>query len=538
MAQAPIRRALLSVSDKTGLVDFAVGLRHHGVEIVSTGGTAAVLREAGIPIAQVDDFTGFPEILDGRVKTLHPRVHAGILYRRDLPGDVETMERESLVPIDLVAVNLYPFEQTVAGEGVEYEEAVEQIDIGGPSMIRSAAKNHAHVTVVVSPLCYAEVLEEMRLNGGGTTFEFRQRLALEAFERTAAYDGAIAEYFSAPVSSPPFPPEGAAVTNADAAENAASEFALPDLWRVSLPRTRLLRYGENPHQKAALYGSFLEGFKQLHGKDLSYNNILDLTAAQEMVEVLGRRGPAVAVLKHSNPCGAAVGSSLDDAWRKALATDPASASGGIVGCSLPVDEAAADAMKEHFIEVLVAPGYSEGALEILRRKRKRILLECTRPLFAREQLHCRSVPGGVLLQTGDERRLAYKDLEVVTQRAPSPEELEALGFAWEVVRFVKSNAILFARRDVTLAVGAGQMSRVDAARVAVMKAQQAGLDLSRSVVASDAFFPFPDAVLVAVDAGARAVIQPGGSVRDKEVIAAADDRGLAMVFTGVRQFRH
>ncbi len=525
MSRLPIRRALLSVSEKTGLIEFASALADQGVEIVSTGGTARALREAGISIVQIDDFTGFPEILDGRVKTLHPRVHAGLLFRRDDPTHVETMESRKLVPIDLVAVNLYPFEETVAREGVTYQEAVEQIDIGGPSMIRSAAKNHASVTVVVSPDDYDQVLEEMRGNSGATTVALRKRLALKAFGRTAAYDAAISGYFAARATE-------------DATARVQTNESLPEVWARCLPRSRALRYGENPHQEAALYGGFLDHFEQLHGKALSYNNILDLTAAQEMVETLGRRGPAVAIIKHSNPCGAALGERLVDAWTKALATDSASASGGIIGCSHPVDEATAAAMKDHFIEVLVAPGYSEGATEILRGKKNRILLECPRPIVSGDALHSRSVPGGVLVQTGDARPLSDGDLEVVTRREPDPEEREALLFAWDVVRFVKSNAILFAGRDATLGIGAGQMSRVDSVRLAVMKAGSAGIDLEGSVLASDAFFPFADGLEAAADAGARAVIQPGGSVRDKEVIAAADQRGIAMVFTGVRQFRH
>ncbi len=529
MSRQPVRRALLSVSDKTGLVDFARALAAQGVEIISTGGTARALREAGISIVQIDDFTGFPEILDGRVKTLHPRVHAGLLFRRDDPAHVEIMQRHQLAPIDLVAVNLYPFEATVAREGVTYGEAVEQIDIGGPSMIRSAAKNHVSVTVVVSPADYDRVIDEMRANSGATTLELRKRLALEAFTRTAAYDAAISGYF-------------AARTAMDRAAGDRATESLPEVWTRSLPRSRVLRYGENPHQRAALYGSFLEHFTQLHGRELSYNTILDLTAAQEMAEALGRRGPAVAIIKHSNPCGAALGERLVDAWTRALATDPVSASGGIIGCSLPVDEAAAEAMKEHFIEVLVAPGYTRGALEILRARKNRIILECPRPLFGRDVQSSRSVPGGLLVQTGDERPLADADLRVVTRREPSPAERQALLFAWDVVRFVKSNAILFARlfagRGATLGIGAGQMSRVDSVRLAVMKARSAGIDLAGSVLASDAFFPFADGLVAAAEAGARAVIQTGGSVRDKEVIAAADERGIAMVFTGVRQFRH
>ncbi len=518
----PIRRALLSVSDKTGLVAFAEGLRALGVEIVSTGGTARALREAGVDIVAIDDFTGFPEMLGGRVKTLHPRVHGGILFDRSLDEHRRTMEEHGLGAIDLVAVNLYPFEATVARPDVTYEDAVEQIDIGGPAMTRSAAKNHAHVTVVVAPDQYEEVLAEMRTSGGSTSVELRRRFALRAFERTAAYDRAIVEHFSA-----------------ELAENAEMDRLpreLPARWATRLPRARELRYGENPHQKAAVYGAVLEPFRQVHGKELSYNNILDLAAAEELVETLAPRGPAVSIIKHSNPCGAAVAETLADAWRDALATDPVSASGGIIGASVEVDADAARAMADHFIEVLVAPSFTADALEILRKKKNRILLECPRPVFGREWIQARTLPGGVLAQTTDGG--AEPEFKVVTERTPTASELEELAFAWDVVRFVKSNAILYSRDTRTLGVGAGQMSRVDSARIAAMKARDAGLDLAGSVVASDAFFPFADGLIACAEAGARAVVQPGGSVRDKEAIAAANERGVAMVFTGRRHFRH
>lgn len=537
MSELPIRRALLSVSDKTGLIEFSTGLLEFGVEIISTGGTAKALREADLPIIEIDDFTGFPEMLDGRVKTLHPKVHAGILYRRDLPTHVETIEEHNLRPIDLVVVNLYPFESTVAKSDVSYAEAVEQVDIGGPSMVRSAAKNHAHVTVVVAPEFYSEVLQEMRATGGATTFAFRQRLATRAFERTAAYDSAISSYFGVQLRNDGIDTSVKGARSEEAAPEAEGAALPPDL-SLTYPKARELRYGENPHQKAALYGTFLERFEQLHGKELSYNNILDLTAAREMAEDLGSIGPAVAIIKHSNPCGVAIGADLSDAWRKALSTDAASASGGIIACSEPVDEAAADAMRDHFIEVLIAPSYLPGALEKLSNKKNRILLQCPDPLFSQASIQWRSVPGGLLAQTEDRPQVDDSACRVVTQRQPTDQEWASLRFAWRVVRFVKSNAIVFTNVHQTLGVGAGQMSRVDSARLASMKASQAGLDLNGSAVASDAFFPFADGLVTVADSGARSVIQPGGSVRDEEVIRAADERGIAMVFTGARHFRH
>ncbi len=525
-----IVRALLSVSDKTGLVELAAGLREMGIEIISTGGTAKILRTAGIPLTEIDVFTGFPEMLDGRVKTLHPKVHAGILHRRDNPSHVETMKVHGLKGIDLIAVNLYPFEETIAKPGVSREEAIEQVDIGGPSMIRSAAKNHSYVTVVSSPSQYGEVLNEIRSRKGSTSPELRRRLAVDAFRLTSRYDGAIHRFFAgleersehaAPDSGSPAAPD-----------------ALPERLDVSLSRAQLLRYGENPHQSAALYGSYLDHFRKLHGKELSFNNIVDLTAAEEMAEWFDRRGPAVAIIKHTNPCGLATGSTIEDAWKKALATDPLSASGGIIACNRKVDLAAATAMQDHFIDILVAPGFEPAALEVLQRKKNRIILEVAKPLFAAGAVTYRSVPGGALVQTQDSYELKEDQLKFVTKRKPTAGELAALRFGWDVVRFVKSNAIVYCAVDRTLGVGAGQMSRVDSARIGAMKARDAGLDLQGSVVASDAFFPFPDGLIVAAEAGATAVIQPGGSIRDEDVIAAADARGIAMVFTGIRHFRH
>ncbi len=525
-----ITRALLSVSDKTGLVEFAAGLREFGVEIISTGGTAKILRTAGIPLTEVDVFTGFPEMLDGRVKTLHPKVHAGILHRRDNPSHVETMRLHGLKPIDLVAINLYPFEETVTKPGVSLEEAIEQVDIGGPSMLRSAAKNHAHVAVVSSPLQYGELLRELRSRKGATSSSLRRRYAVEAFRLTSRYDSAIHRFLQ---SQQP-PGEGAM---SDVVPDGLT-ISLPERFEVALPRAQTLRYGENPHQSAALYGGFLDHFRKLHGKELSYNNIIDLTAAQEMAEWVGRRGPTVAIIKHTNPCGLATGSTIEAAWKKALATDPQSASGGVIACSQKVDVAAATVLDNHFIDILLAPGYETEALAILQRKRNRILLEVVKPLFSRNGLTYRSVPGGALLQTQDVQELREDQVKVVTRRKPTNGELAALRFGWDVVRFVKSNAIVYCGVDCTLGIGAGQMSRVDSAKLGSIKARDAGLELKGCVVASDAFFPFADGLIVAAEAGATAIIQPGGSVRDEEVIAAADARGIAMVFTGIRHFRH
>ncbi len=527
-ADRPIERALFSVYDKTGIVPFARRLRDLGVEILSTGGTARALRDAGVDLVEIEDFTGFPEMLDGRVKTLHPRVHAGILYRRDDPRHAATMREMSLQPIDLVAVNLYPFEETVSRPETTLEEAVEQIDVGGPCLIRSAAKNHAFVTVVTSPSQYDRVIEDMVRRGGATSPELRRELAAEAFRRTSAYDAAIERYLSRESrGARERPPAGA-----------PSEMAFPKELNLVFRRSQILRYGENPHQSAAIYGTFLDHFRQLHGKDLSYNNILDVAAAEEMVEALSDFGPAVVIVKHNNPCGAGSGFDLVEAWRKALASDPVSASGGIAAFGRPLGEDAAREIADRFLEVVIAPGFSVEALAILREKKNRILLEVRSPIAGETGLNFRSVPGGLLAQTPDARRLEPEDIRVVTRRQPTDAEMRALRFAWEVVRFVKSNAIVFASEDRTLGIGAGQMSRVDSVRVAVMKARGAGLDLAGSVVASDAFFPFADGLLAAADAGATAAIQPGGSIRDREVIEAADSRGMAMVFTGIRHFRH
>lgn len=504
-----IRRALLSVTDKTGLVDFARGLAAQGVEILSTGGTAAALRDAGIAVKDVSAHTGFPEMLDGRVKTLHPLIHGGLLFRRDLPGHVEQAAAHGIAPIDLVAVNLYAFEKAVAREGVTRAEAIENIDIGGPSMLRSAAKNHEAVTVVCDPADYAEVLRQMSENGGDTTLEFRQRLAAKVFDVTARYDRAIADYLARE-------PAGTGC-------------------RLSLPLAASLRYGENPHQKAELYGNFADHLKQLHGKELSYNNILDITAAVDLIAEFTE--PTVAILKHTNPCGVGSDADLAVAWEKAFATDRQAPFGGIIIANRPVTEPLARAIAEIFSEVIIAPDFAPAALEILEKKKNLRLMKLRgRPEPVPRDV--RSVVGGVLVQDHDTGSADSGSGRVMTGRAPTADEERAMEFGWKVVKHVKSNAIVFAGPDRTLGIGAGQMSRVDSVRIAVWKAGEAGLPLGGSAVASDAFFPFPDGLIAAAESGVTAAIQPGGSVRDDEVIRAADERGLAMIFTGKRHFRH
>lgn len=504
-----IRRALLSVTDKTGLVEFARGLAAHGVEILSTGGTAAALRAAGVAVKDVSAHTGFPEMLDGRVKTLHPLIHGGLLFRRDLPEHVAQAAAHGIAPIDLVAVNLYAFEKTVARDGVAREEAVENIDIGGPSMLRSAAKNHEAVTVVCDPADYAEVLRQMSEHGGGTTRELRQRLAAKVFDLTARYDRAIAVYLQGGGSGDPVPP--------------------------ALPLAARLRYGENPHQGAELYGNFSAHLEQLHGKELSYNNILDITAAADLIAEFGE--PTVAILKHTNPCGVGSDADLLAAWEKALATDRQAPFGGIIICNRPLTAPLAAAVAEIFSEVIIAPDFPAEALDILGRK-KNLRLMKMRGWPSPAPREVRSVIGGVLVQDHDAAGDDASGTKVVTRRAPTPDERRAMEFGWKVVKHVKSNAIVLAGPDRTLGIGAGQMSRVDSVRIAVWKAGAAGLPLAGSAVASDAFFPFADGLVSAAEAGATAAIQPGGSVRDGEVIQAADERGLAMVFTGKRHFRH
>jgi len=517
---AKITRALISVSDKTGLVEFVTGLREFGVEILSTGGTAKLLGDAGIPVVPVSAHTGSPEILDGRVKTLHPKIHGGLLGRRDDPKHREQMAANGITPIDMVVVNLYPFEATVARPDCSLEDAIENIDIGGPSMVRSAAKNHHDVSVLVDPADYGMVLHEMRASGGAVSPATNAGLARKAFQTTAQYDGAIADYLGS------------------LHEGARLPFG--ETLHIGLRKAQDLRYGENPHQNAALYGDFFAGIEQLHGKELSYNNIVDINAAVFlMLEFADDDGAAVAILKHNTPCGVGTGRTVLEAYRRAYQTDPESPFGGILISNRTWDLDLAREVDEIFTEVLIAPAFTQDALEFLRKRKNRRLMHW-RPevVAARHGREVRGVFGGVLLQDADRAVEDPRAATVVTRRAPTAEELTAMMFGLRVVKHVKSNGIAFVAADRTLALGGGATSRVDPVHAARDKAARVGVSLQGSVLASDAFFPFPDGVEVAAQAGAVAVIQPGGSVRDAEVIAAADRLGLAMVLTGVRHFRH
>ena len=528
---AKIERALLSVFDKTGLIRFAETLVRAGAELISTGGTAKALREHGLPVTDLSAYTGFPEMLDGRVKTLHPKIHGGLLYLRGNPEHQAAVAAHGIRPIDLVAVNLYPFEQTVAKPNVKLEEAIENIDIGGPSMLRSAAKNHQSVTVIVDPADYGEVAAQIEA-AGNTTPDLRQKLAARVFARTCAYDASIASYLAKVFAGPPAPASAPAPAP-------AKEAALPERLTFSTPLAQPLRYGENPHQRAALYGRFRDFFEQLHGKELSYNNILDLTAAANLIAEFVDDQPTLAILKHTNPCGVGQGASLREAWEKAYATDRQAPFGGIIAVNRPIDLPCAEAISEIFSEVIVAPSFAPDALALIEKKKNLRLIQILQNPLTASPLEIRSVGAeSYLLQERDLKGANSADWKVVTRRAPSPAEMDAMRFGWRVVKHLKSNAIVYAGRDRTLGIGAGQMSRVDSSRIAVWKAGEAGLALAGSVVCSDAFFPFPDGLIAAAQAGATAAIQPGGSVRDAEVIAAADEREVAMMFTGVRHFRH
>lgn len=522
-----MQRALLSVSDKSGLIPFARALVAAGIEIISTGGTAKALREESVSVTDLSAYTGFPEMLDGRVKTLHPKVHGGLLFVRSNAAHKEAVLEHGIKPIDLVVVNLYPFEKTVARQGVNLDEAVENIDIGGPSMLRSAAKNYESVTVVVDPDDYCEIAREIEVNGN-TVLATRQRLAAKVFRRTAAYDRSIGEFLSDRFGNP---------ETATGGEQQPSELASELVVRET--RAQPLRYGENPHQKAALYGAFNRFYQQLHGKELSYNNILDLTAAAHLIGEFSEDAPTLAILKHTNPCGVGQGADLREAWEKAYATDKQAPFGGIIAVNSVLDEACALAIAEIFSEVIVAPGFSPEGLAVLQKKKNLRLMKVIgnpREAGARD---IRSVGAdSYLMQESDRCSIRTADLKIVTKRKPAETELQAMVFGWRVVKHIKSNAIVYVQADRTLGVGAGQMSRVDASRIAVWKAGESALSLKGSVVCSDAFFPFPDGLIAAAEAGATAAIQPGGSVRDNEVIAAADERGVAMAFTGVRHFRH
>lgn len=518
-----VRRALLSVFDKTGLVDFAKKLADHGVVLVSSGGTAKKLHDAGLEVQEVGDLTGFPEILGGRVKTLHPKVHGGLLARQNDPEDLAELAEHGIEPFDLVVVNLYPFEQTIAKEGVTEAEAVENIDIGGPGMVRAAAKNFAFVSVVTSPDDYDAITEELASNNGQLAMATRHRLAHAAFEHTASYDRAIADYFAGNASE-------------------AKESSLPASLTLYLPRAQSLRYGENPHQQAALYGDPSPFFEKLHGKDLSFNNLIDLTAAINLIDEFRDDAPTCAILKHTNPCGVAIADNLEAAYHNAFATDRQSPFGGIVVVNRALDHATAEAIDAIFTEIIIAPEFEDGVLDFLMQKKNRRLIRQTTQARDADKLDVRTVLGGLLVQERDPvlpvPKAMREQVEVVTDRAPTDSEWRDLDFAWRVCKHVKSNAIVYARNGATLGIGAGQMSRIDSSEIAVAKGEKSELDFSNAVVASDAFFPFADGLLAAADSGARAAIQPGGSIRDDEVIAAANERDLAMVFTGKRHFRH
>ena len=505
-----IARALISVSDKKGIAAFARALEKQGVDIISTGGTAELLRKEDVPVRDISNFTGFPEVLEGRVKTLHPRVHGGLLYKRDNP-EHEAQAREcGFEPIDLIVVNLYPFEQTIAKANVTLAEAIENIDIGGPSMIRSAAKNYESVTVVVDPADYSEVLETMHDNDGATTLKLRERLAIKAFIKTSDYDRAIGSFLN-------------------------QEQKTEGSFSLTLPLVMRLRYGENPHQEAALYGDFEKHYEKLHGKELSFNNILDISAATNLIAEFS--DPTVGILKHTNPCGVGSDADLREAWEKAFATDKQAPFGGIIVCNRSIDEPLAKSISEIFSEVIIAPDFAPKARAVLQKKKNlRLIRIVSDASSARPTEDIRSVCGGLLVQDVDGANEIAQT--VATKRRPTKAELEAMLFGWRVVKHVKSNAIVYAATDRTLGIGAGQMSRVDASRIAVWKAEEAGLSLKGSAVASDAFFPFADGLIAAADAGATCAIQPGGSVRDDEVIAAANERKMSMIFTGVRHFRH
>jgi phosphoribosylaminoimidazolecarboxamide formyltransferase/IMP cyclohydrolase len=520
-----IRQALISVSDKTGVLDFARALASLNIRLLSTGGTARLLADHGLEVTEVADYTGFPEMLDGRVKTLHPKVHGGILARRDFPAHTEALAAHDIPTIDMVVVNLYPFQQTVAKDQCTLEDAIENIDIGGPAMLRSSAKNHKDVVVICDPADYDKVLNEMRTGQGDVSYETRFSLAKKVFAHTAQYDGAITNYLSS------LGPD----------RQHATRQAYPETLNLQFTKVQDMRYGENPHQSAAFYrdtatvAGALANYRQLQGKELSYNNIADADAAWECVKSLD--GSACVIIKHANPCGVALGANAAEAYAKALQTDPTSAFGGIIALNVEVDGKAAEAIAKQFVEVLIAPAFTAEARKIFEAKQNVRLLEI--PLGdGSNAFDIKRVGGGLLLQAPDAKHVMASEFTVVSKKQPTPQQLQDMMFAWRVAKFVKSNAIVFCGNGMTLGVGAGQMSRVDSARIASIKAQNANLSLTGSAVASDAFFPFRDGLDVVVSAGATAVVQPGGSMRDQEVIDAADEQGVVMAFTGVRHFRH
>jgi phosphoribosylaminoimidazolecarboxamide formyltransferase/IMP cyclohydrolase len=519
-----IKRALISLSDKTGAVEFAQALKQFNVEILSTGGTAKLLKDAGIEVIEVGDYTGFPEMLDGRVKTLHPKVHGGILGRRDLPEHVSAMAQAGIPPIDLVAVNLYPFAATIAKKDCPLEDAIENIDIGGPTMVRAAAKNYAHVAVVTDPADYPAIIREMNATQGGVGMELRFDLARKAFSHTAEYDGMISNYLTA-------------------TDIHGQRLAFPERFNLQFSKAQDCRYGENPHQLGAFYiasgenDASIATARQLQGKELSYNNIADADAALECIKQFSE-APACVIVKHANPCGVAYGANLLEAYERAYQTDPESAFGGIIAFNGELDAKTAQVIVERqFVEVIIAPSISAAAIEIVAAKKNVRLLECGAwPADAVPRLDFKRVNGGLLVQNAD--LVLHEKLVTATSRAPSEQEMSDLLFAWRVAKYVKSNAIVYARDRMTIGVGAGQMSRINSARIAAIKAEHAGLVVRGSVMASDAFFPFRDGIDAAAEAGVVTIIQPGGSMRDEEVIAAANEHGMAMVFTGMRHFRH
>ena len=525
-----IRTALLSVSDKNGIVPFAKALHDQGIKLISTGGTAKLLAENQLPVVEVASLTKFPEMLDGRVKTLHPMVHGGLLARRDSPEHMSALKEHGIDTIDMLVINLYPFNQTVAKETCSFEDAVENIDIGGPAMLRAAAKNHQDVTVLISPEDYAPVLAEMKANNNTVSYKTNLALAKKVFAHTAQYDGAIANYLSA--------------LGDDLDHQTRSIY--PETLHLAFEKVQEMRYGENPHQSAAFYKDIvpvdgaLANYKQLQGKELSYNNIADADSAWECVKSFSNNAggdAACVIIKHANPCGVAVGSSALEAYQKAFKTDPSSAFGGIIAFNVPCDAAAAEAISKQFVEVLIAPRFSDEAKAIFATKQNVRLLEI--PLGnAFNTFDFKRVGGGLLVQSPDAKNVLQNEMRVVSKRLPTPHEMNDMMFAWRVAKFVKSNAIVYCANGMTLGIGAGQMSRVDSARMASIKAENAGLSLKGSAVASDAFFPFRDGLDVVVKGGASCAIQPGGSMRDDEIIAAADEHGIAMIFTGTRHFRH
>jgi phosphoribosylaminoimidazolecarboxamide formyltransferase/IMP cyclohydrolase len=516
MSLLKIRRAIISVSDKTGITEFAQKLTLWNIEIISTGGTLATLKKAGIPAISISEITGFPEILDGRVKTLHPNIHAGLLARNDDPAHRRQLEELKITPIDMVVINLYPFESTISDKNVTLGNAIEQIDIGGPAMLRASAKNFLYKVVISNPDQYAQIIAELEKNNGSISDDTRFHLAQTVFQRTAQYDTAISNYL--------------------ALQHPRSADVLPSSYSFSFTKSEDLRYGENPHQKAALYGDFYSYVQKLHGKEISYNNIVDIQAAIELAEEFSE--PTVVIIKHTNPCGVGSSASLAEAYQKAYATDTKSAFGGIIALNRPIDMDTALLIDKIFTEVVIAPEFPPDILAIMKKKKDRRLMKQLRQVSGSYKLSAKPVAGGLLVQTVNNILTDTERMKIVTKRTPTDNERASMMFGWRVAKHVKSNAIVYTHADRTIGVGAGQMSRVDSARIAVMKAKEAGLELAGTTAASDAYFPFADGLLEVVKAGATAVIQPGGSVRDEEVIRAADENNISMIFTGIRHFKH